>query len=249
MWELPEFARFLDRLAAMGWLILFDKRGTGLSDRVAGMPTLEHRADGIAAVMDAAGSSRAAVVAWGAGAAIAAMFAATHPERVLALVLGSLATMLFTDIVGSTQQVGQLGDRRWRYLLEEHHARIRRLLDLFRGTEVDTAGDGFFAILDGPARAIRCACAVRDAVRDIGLEVWAGLHTGEVERRGVAGADLAVHVSARVAALAQANEVLVTSTAQMLVLGSDQLRRPGRAPAQGRSGPVAAVRRGAHLMR
>jgi pimeloyl-ACP methyl ester carboxylesterase len=90
MWELPEFARFLDRLAAMGRLILFDKRGTGLSDRVAGMPTLEQRADDIAAVMDAAGSGRAALVAWGEGAAIAVMFAATHPEHVAALVLGSL---------------------------------------------------------------------------------------------------------------------------------------------------------------
>ena len=375
MWELPEFARFLDRLAAMGRLILFDKRGTGLSDRVAGMPALEQRADDIAAVMDAARSSRAAIVAWGEGAAIAAMFAATHPERVLALVLGSLpvkvgegaglvvpdpammrtfsaaveqgwgqaslvpllapsragdtrflswyrrwerlsstpsaaaatlrwaaefdlgpvlpaiqartlivhrvgnglfdlesvrgaaklipdarcaelpgcddlpyvgdadalldvvqefltgvqgtpdfdrslATVLFTNIVGSTRQAGQLGDRRWRYLLEEHHARIRRVLDRFRGTEVDTAGDGFFATFDGRARAIRCACAMRDAVRDIGIEIRAGLHTGEVERRGVAAAGLAVHVGARVAGLAQANEVLVTSTVQMLVLGS-----------------------------
>src|SRR6516164_3270376 len=90
MWELPEFAHFLERLAAMGRLILFDKRGTGLSDRVAGVPTLEQRADDIAAVMDAAGSARAAIVAWGEGAAIAAMFAAAHPERVAALVLGSL---------------------------------------------------------------------------------------------------------------------------------------------------------------
>ena len=90
MWELPEFTRFLERLAAMGRLILFDKRGTGLSDRVAGMPTLEQRADDIAAVMDAAGSARAAIAAWGEGAAIAAMFAAAHPERVAALVLGSV---------------------------------------------------------------------------------------------------------------------------------------------------------------
>ncbi len=375
MWELPEFARFLDRLAAMGRLIMFDKRGTGLSDRVAGMPTLEQRADDIVAVMDAAGSSRAAFVAWGEGAAIAVMFAATHPERVAALVLGSmpvkvsesggsvvpdpamiqafsaaveqgwgqaslvpvlapsraedtrflswyrrwermsstpsaaaatlrwaaefdlgpvlpaiqartlivhrvgnglvdavsvraavklipdarcaelpgrddlpyvgdadalldvvqefltgvqgppdldrsLATVLFTDIVGSTQKAGQLGDRRWRYLLDEHHARIRRLLERFRGTEIDTAGDGFFATFDGPARAIRCACAMQDAVHDIGLELRAGLHTGEVERRGAAATGLAVHLGARVAALAQANEVLVTSTVQMLVLGS-----------------------------
>ena len=375
MWELPEFARFLDRLATMGRLILFDKRGTGLSDRVAGVPTLEERAEDIAAVMDAAGSSRAAIAAWGEGAGIAAMFAATHPERVTALVLGSLplkmtnsglsvvpdpammgelsaavetgwgqarlvpllapsraddtrfvswyrrwerlsstpsaaaatlrwamqsdlgpvlpsiqartlivhragnalvdlesaraaarlipgarcvelpgddelpyigdsdalldvvqefltgargtadfdrslATVLFTDIVGSTQKAGQLGDRRWGYLLDEHHARTRRLLDRFRGIEVDTAGDGFFATFDGPARAVRCACAIRDAVRDIGIEIRAGLHTGEVERKGRSVAGLAVHVGARVGALAQASEVLVTSTVQMLVLGS-----------------------------
>jgi class 3 adenylate cyclase/alpha-beta hydrolase superfamily lysophospholipase len=375
MWELPEFARFLDRFAAIGRLIVFDKRGTGLSDRVTGMPTLEQRADDITAVMDAAGSARAAIVAFGEGAAIAAMFAATNPERVAALVLGSLAvkvtdgagpvvfdpavieafsgavengwghatlvpllapslaedsrflswyrrwerlsstpsaaaatlrwamefnlgpvlpsiqartlilhrkdtavydlesvraavklipdvrsvelpgvddlpyigdtdavmdviqefltgaqpaddfdrslaTVLFTDIVGSTQKAGQLGDRRWRYLLDEHHARIRRQLNRFRGTEVDTAGDGFFATFDGPARAIRCACAARDAVREIGVEIRAGLHTGEVERRGSAATGLAVHVGARVAALAQASEVLVTNTVEMLVLGS-----------------------------
>ncbi|HYB17614.1 MAG TPA: adenylate/guanylate cyclase domain-containing protein [Streptosporangiaceae bacterium] len=375
MWELPEFARFLDRFAAMGRLIVFDKRGTGLSDRVTGTPTLEQRADDIAAVMDAAGSRRAAIAAFGEGAAIGAMFAATYPERVAALVLGSLAvkvterrgqviadpeairalaaavetgwgqamlvpllapsraednrflawyrrwermsstpsaaaatlrwaaefdlrpvlpaiqartlivhrsdsalydlesvraavklipdarsvelpgvdaleyvgdtdatmdtiqefltgtqpaedldrslaTVLFTDIVGSTQKAGQLGDRRWRYLLDEHHARIRRMLDRFRGNEVDTAGDGFFATFDGPARAIRCACAARDAVREVGVEIRAGLHTGEVERRGTAATGLAVHVGARVAALAQASEVLVTNTVKTLVLGS-----------------------------
>ena len=375
MWELPEFARFLDRLAAMGRLLLFDKRGTGLSDRVAGVPTLEERADDIAAVMDAAGSGRAAIAAWGDGAGIAAMFAATHPERVVALVLGSLpvkvtdgrrpvvpdpaamqamsdavetgwgratfvpvvapsraddarflswyrrwerlsstpsaaaatlrwamesdlgpvlpaiqartlivhrsgsalfdlesvraaarlipdarcaelpgadalayvgdsdalldvvqefltgvhgtpdldrslATVLFTDIVGSTQKAGQFGDRRWGYLLDEHRSRIRRLLERFRGAEVDTAGDGFFATFDGPARAIRCACAMRDAVRELDIEIRAGLHTGEVERKGAAVTGLAVHVGARVAALAQVSEILVTGTVQMLVLGS-----------------------------
>ena len=99
----------------------------------------------------------------------------------------SLATVLFTDIVGSTQKAGQLGDRRWRDLLGEHHARIRRLLERFGGREIDTAGDGFFVTFDGPARAIRCACAIRDAVRDIGIEIRAGLHTGEVERRGRGG--------------------------------------------------------------
>jgi class 3 adenylate cyclase len=138
---------------------------------------------------------------------------AADPDR-------SLATVLFTDIVGSTRTADQLGDRRWAYLLDEHHARIRRLLDRFRGSEIDTAGDGFFATFDGPARAIRCACAIREAVRDIGIEIRAGLHTGEVEHRGRSVTGIGVHVGARVGALAQASEVLVTSTVQMLVLGS-----------------------------
>ena len=376
MWELAEYAAFLERLASMGRLIVLDKRGTGLSDRVAGTATLEDRAADVGAVLDAVGSSRAAIAAWGDGAAIAAMFAATRPARVEALVLGSLpfrlgagdrpavlpdpamlqvfvdevergwgegrlagviaptladderfcawfrrwerlsatpnaaaatlrwaaefdlgpilpaiqaptlvvhrrdaalvdldavhravamiprgrsvelpgtdalpfvgdadalldeieqfltgatasadvdrtlTTVLFTDIVDSTPRAEALGDRRWRYLLEDHNARVRRMVDRFRGVEVDTAGDGFFATFDGPARAVRCACAIRDAVREIGLEVRAGLHTGEVERRGTDISGLAVHIGARVSALAQASEVLVTSTVQMLVLGS-----------------------------
>jgi class 3 adenylate cyclase len=132
----------------------------------------------------------------------------------------SLATVMFTDIVGSTERASRLGDQRWRYLLEDHHAHVRRLLSRFRGIEVDTAGDGFFATFDGPARAIHCACAIRDTVAELGLQIRAGLHTGEVERNGPAVTGLAVHVGARVAALAAASEVLVTSTVQMLVLGS-----------------------------
>jgi class 3 adenylate cyclase len=376
MWELPELAAFLDRLGTFGRVIMFDKRGTGMSDRVPGVRAVEQHMEDIIAVMDAAGSSRAAVVGYGDGAFMAAMLAATHPERVSALILGglwlkaltgrrrpclaadadavkalsdrfeagwrqglvapvlapsyadaghfrswwrrmerysatpsgaaallrwavrvdpgpilpaiqaptlvleravpyhdqasnrvaaaqipgaryvglpdvnalpylgdadavldeieefltgaqspadfdrSLATVLFTDIVGSTEKAGDLGDRRWRYLLEDHHARVRRALDRFHGTEVDTAGDGFFVTFDGPARAIRCACTIRDAVREIGIQIRAGLHTGEVERKNTAATGLAVHVGARVAALAQASEVLVTSTVQMLVLGS-----------------------------
>jgi class 3 adenylate cyclase len=375
MWELPEFAAFLDRLARFRRVIMFDRRGTGMSDRVPGVPALEQQVDDIIAVMDAAGSARASVAGWADGAFMAAMFAATYPERVSALVLGglwlkalagrpgtlapdldvagrlsekiesgwrhgalaevlapsyahderfrswwrrwevysatpaaaagliqwaaafdpapilpaiqaptlvlehaavgydlesrrlaaaqipdgryvqlsggdmlpyladadtvadeieefltgargtagsdrSLATVMFTDIVGSTDRASRLGDRRWRYLLEGHHARVRRLLERFRGIEVDTAGDGFFATFDGPARAIHCACAIRDTVAGLGLEIRAGLHTGEVERNGPAVTGLAVHVGARVAALAAASEVLVTSTVQMLVLGS-----------------------------
>jgi class 3 adenylate cyclase len=375
MWELPELAGFLDRLASFRRVIMFDKRGTGLSDRVPGVPTLEQQVDDIIAVMDAAGSASASIAGWADGAFMAAMLAATYPERVCAVVFGglwlkalagrpdtlgpdpavakmlsekieagwrhgglaqvlapscadderfrswwrrlevysatpaaaaglirwaiafdpapilpaiqaptlvlerartyhdqessrlaagqiqhgkyvllpgedvlpyladaeavlgeieefltgtrgsagsdrSLATVLFTDIVGSTDTAGQLGDRRWRYLLDDHNARVRRCLERFRGVEVDTAGDGFFATFDGPARAIRCACAVRDSVRELGIEIRAGLHTGEVERDGRAVRGMAVHVGARVAALAHASEVLVTSTVQMLVLGS-----------------------------
>ena len=374
MWELPEFAAFLDRLASFRRVIVFDRRGTGMSDRVPGVPALEQQVDDIIAVMDAAGSARASVAGWADGAFMAAMFAATYPARVSALVLGglwlkalagpgtlapdldiaerlsekiesgwrhgalaevlapsyaqderfrswwwrwevysatpaaaagvlrwaaafdptpilpaiqaptlvmehaaagydlasrrlaaaqipgaryvqlsggdmlpyladadvvadeieefltgarstagsgrSLATVLFTDIVGSTDLASRLGDRRWRYLLEDHHAHVRRLLERFRGIEVDTVGDGFFATFDGPARAIHCACAIRDTVADLGLEIRAGLHTGEVERNGAAVTGLAVHVGARVAALAAASEVLVTSTVQVLVLGS-----------------------------
>jgi hypothetical protein len=155
---------------------------------------------------------------------------------------------LFTDIVGSTDRAHQLGDRRWRYLLEDHHAHVRRLLKRFRGVEIDTAGDGFFATFDGPARAIRCACAIRDAVADLGIEIRAGLHTGEVERRGGEVTGLAVHVGARVAALADASEVLVTGTVQMLVLGSGiGFADRGKPHAQGSSRPVAPVRGGARL--
>jgi class 3 adenylate cyclase len=132
----------------------------------------------------------------------------------------SLATVLFTDIVGSTEHAERLGDRRWSYLLQDHHAHVRRALGRFHGTEVDTAGDGFFATFDGPARAIRCACVIREWVRELGIAIRAGLHTGEVERSGLAVSGLAVHAGARVAALADASEVLVTSTVQMLVLGS-----------------------------
>jgi pimeloyl-ACP methyl ester carboxylesterase/class 3 adenylate cyclase len=373
MWELPELAGFLDSLARLGRLIIFDKRGTGLSDRISGMATLEERAADVLAVMDAAKSDEATLIGWADGAAIAAMFASTHPARVNALVLSNmtfssdqdsvvaspatmeaarlaveqgwgqalflpavaplhandpriqawwrrwerlsatpnaaakflewgaaidlrpvlpavqaptlflershgalidlgsvrraaemvpngryvevpgedllpffgdtdtflgeieefltgsrtlvdpdraLATVMFTDIVGSTERVGRSGDRQWRFALDSHHLEVRRCLGHFGGTEVDTAGDGFLATFDGPARAIRCACSIRDAVRRIGLEIRAGLHTGEVERRGLSVAGLAVHIGARVAALAEANEVLVTDTVKTLVIGS-----------------------------
>jgi len=132
----------------------------------------------------------------------------------------ALATVLFTDLVGSTSRAAELGDRRWRDLLEQHHAAVRRELTRFDGREVDTAGDGFFAAFDGPARAIRCAQAIIPAVRPLELEVRAGLHTGEVELADDKIAGIAVNIGARVAAHAGAGEVLVSSTVKDLVAGS-----------------------------
>ena len=131
-----------------------------------------------------------------------------------------LATVLFTDIVGSTDRAIELGDRAWRELLERHHALVRRELVRFRGREIDTAGDGFFAAFDGPARAIRCACAIVDGLRELGLEVRAGLHTGECEVADGKVAGIAVHTGARVAAHAGPGEVVVSSTVKDLVAGS-----------------------------
>jgi class 3 adenylate cyclase len=131
-----------------------------------------------------------------------------------------LATVLFTDIVGSTERAAALGDRRWHEVLEAHHARIRSLLGRFRGKEVDTAGDGFLTTFDGPIRAVRCAVAATQAVKDLGLEIRAGLHTGEVELSAEGVRGIAVHIGARVAALAGASEVLVSSTVKDLVAGS-----------------------------
>jgi class 3 adenylate cyclase len=131
-----------------------------------------------------------------------------------------LATVLFTDIVNSTQKAAGLGDGEWRALLEEHHATVRRLLARYRGAEVDTAGDGFFATFDGPARAIRCAEGIRDAVSRLGLEVRAGLHTGECETIDGKVGGLAVVIGARVGAKAGPSEVLVSQTVKDLVAGS-----------------------------
>ena len=375
-WEEPAFNRFLTRLASFSRLILFDKRGTGLSDRVADMPSLEVRMDDVRAVMDAVGSERAALFGYSEGGTMCALFAATYPARTSALIMAGafarrmsapdypwgvteeqmdafvdkiqrewggpvgvdmrapsmahdegfrqwwarwlrasaspaaavklvrmnmeidirhvlpairvptlilhsvnerfldvegsrymaaqipgaklvelpgadhapwledadmivseieefltgarpvsepdrvLATVLFTDIVGATEKAAGLGDRRWHDLLDSHHACVRRELARFRGREIDTAGDGFLATFDGPARAVRCACAISDAVRPLGVEIRAGLHTGECEVMGEKVGGIAVHIGARVAAHAHANEVLVSNTVKDLVAGS-----------------------------
>jgi pimeloyl-ACP methyl ester carboxylesterase/class 3 adenylate cyclase len=375
-WEEPRLVRLLTRLASFSRLILFDKRGTGLSDRVGDMPSLEVRMDDVRAVMDAVGSQRAALFGYSEGGAMCILFAATYPDRATALIMdgsfarrtsapdypwgpiaeqqlafieqmegdwgGSvgiedrspslahderyrhwwarwlrssaspaaaatlmrmnleidvrhvlpavrvptlilhsindrlidvgasrymaaripgaklvelhgvdhipwgcdsdlivdeieefltgarpgaepdrvLATVLFTDIVGATERASRVGDRSWHDLLDSHHALVRRELEHFRGREIDTAGDGFLATFDGPARAVRCACAISKAVRALGLEIRAGLHTGECELMGDKLGGIAVHTGARVAAEAQASEVLVSSTVKDLVAGS-----------------------------
>ena len=375
-WDLPQFRRYCEGLGEFTRLVLFDKRGMGMSDRVPGATTLEERMDDIRAIMDAVGSERAAVMGESEGAPLAMLFAAAHPERTTALILQGgevrertddewawgestedefeesmatlperwgkglgvdliapsvagqqwarawrgrvqtysntpasaeafmrmafeidvrdvaptinvptlivhavgdrvchvenarylahtipgatyveldtddhvpwfdpdetvaeirefltgtreaatpnrmLATVLFTDLVGSTSKAAALGDRRWRDLLEQHHATVRRELTRFDGREVDTAGDGFFATFDGPARAIRCAQAIIPAVRPLDLEVRAGLHTGEVELAAGKVAGIAVNIGARVAAQARSGEVLVSSTVKDLVAGS-----------------------------
>jgi class 3 adenylate cyclase len=151
----------------------------------------------------------------------------SEPETVL-------ATVLFTDIVGSTERLVELGDAGWRDLVERHHALVRQQLSRFRGEEVDTAGDGFFARFDGPIRAVRCAQAIGDALRALGLEVRAGVHTGECELAGGKITGLAVNIGARIAALAAPNEVLVSSTVRDLVAGSDlEFDDHGRATLKG----------------
>jgi len=377
-WEEPSIARFLERIASFSRLITFDKRGTGLSDRVgeSDLPTLEQRMEDLHAVLNAVGSRRAALIGISEGGPMCALFAATYPERTSALIMcGSyarwlrdddcpwaptreqheaafaayerswgtpigfktiapsasaderyrnwwarylrmgaspgagvalyrmnieidirgllssihvptlllhragdrlinvassrymaqripgaklvelpgddhllflgdveaalgeiqefltgirpaavydttLATVLFVDIAGSTEKAAALGDARWRDLLDAFLRSVHQELDRHRGSLIDTAGDGVFASFDGPARAIRCACAIRDRAAALGVAVRAGLHTGECQIAGGKLAGVAVHTGARVAALAQPGEVVVSSTVKDLVAGS-----------------------------
>ncbi len=160
------------------------------------------------------------------------------PERIL-------ATVMFSDIVDSTRRAAELGDRTWRQLLETLEGVVAGELDRFRGRAIKTMGDGFLATFDGPARAIRCALAIRQEMTEFGLDVRSGLHTGEIEVMGADVGGIAVHIGARVGAISGPGEVLVSGTVKDLVAGSGiALRGPGRARAQGRPGPLAAVRGG-----
>lgn len=133
----------------------------------------------------------------------------------------ALATVLFTDIVGSTTRAAELGDARWQALLSRHHELVRRLLRRYRGREIDTAGDGFFAVFDNPAQAVGCATTLRDKVRALGIEIRVGVHTGEVEQSGASIRGIAVHLGARIMSVAGPSEVLVSSTVRELTAGSD----------------------------
>jgi len=377
-WEAPMMRAYFERLASFARVINYDKRGVGMSDKSAGYSSPETRMDDLRAVMDAAGSERAAVIGWSEGVRLSLLLAATYPERVWALVAcggsagrirspeekerflqelaaeravrerdplaaafaevrdgspdatddelralarmfanglspgdeytygrmnlelnvrhvlpaiavptlvvqnaednwtpvergrelaelvpGStyvevpirghipaladidtfldpierflretwedaaeqepdrvLATVLFTDIVDSTVQMAQLGDSSWREVVEKHHALVRRELTRARGREVDTAGDGFFAAFDGPARAVRCARSIVEGVRELGIDVRSGLHTGECELVDGKIGGIAVHTGARVASYAGAGEVIVSQTVKDLVAGS-----------------------------
>jgi class 3 adenylate cyclase len=366
-WTEPLLARFLRRLSSFSRLIRFDKRGTGLSDPVAGIPTLEERMEDVHAVLDAVGSERAALFGYSEGGPMAALFAATYPDRTAALILygtfvsgatlgdrgagllqavdkrwgeGSiidffapsvahedvrrrftgtyerasaspgmaralveavrrtdvsaalsaiqaptlvlhrrdefipvegaretaaripgaqlvevdgrdhlpfigdsdalvdkveefltgarharepdrvLATVLFTDIVGSTERAAEMGDSRWRELLERHNALVCEEVERFDGRPVKSTGDGYLATFDGPAKAIRCACAISEEVRLLGIKVRAGIHTGECELMSGDVGGMAVHIGARVASLASPGDVVVSSTVRDLVVGS-----------------------------
>lgn len=380
-WDQPDCARWLERLGSFARVVMFDKRGTGMSDRVADLPGVDQRMDDVRAVMDAVGMDRAALLGISEGGSLASLFAASHPDRCAALVLygafarfsswlptpealdafiayighdwgsgnslglfapsrvddpafrawwgrferlgaspsaatalmrmnsridvsgflgairvptlvvhrtgdvtidveggralardipnarllelpgqdhlpftgdnvdeildateafltgsvGSspndrvLATVLFLDIVGATEIAANLGDRRWSDLLSAHLQGARSELARFRGREIDTAGDGLFAAFDAPARAIRCARALGESARRLGLATRIGVHTGECEVMGEKLGGIAVHIGARVAAAARADEILVTGTVCDLVAGSG-LRFEDRGP-------------------
>lgn len=264
-WEIPGFAHYLRRLSSFSRVISFDKHGIGLSDPIPldRLPPLEEWMDDVRAVLDAIGCHRAAVMGANEGSLMAALFAASYPERVTALVIANpmarpawapdhpwgfavgnvdvvideveefltgtrhhlagdrvLSTILFTDIVESTARAVELGDSRWRELLEAHEVIAEREVASFGGIVADFAGDGLLASFDGPARAVRCAFALRHDLRKLGLEMRAGLHTGEVERRGDRVAGTGVHIASRIISLAGPGEVLASRTVRDLVAGS-----------------------------
>lgn len=262
-WDEPRSARWLTAMARFARVTIFDKRGTGLSDRVAVLPTMEERIGDMRAVMDAAGIDLGAVraptlvihktddamVPVAGGRELASLIpnaklfempgrdhlpwfddCSVYLAEMRAFLTGdtgedvddrALAVLLFSDIVDSTRRAESLGDRAWRDLLDRHDHALRRQLERFQGREVKTLGDGFLATFDGPSRAIRAAQAMREAANQLGIDIRAGLHAGEVEvsERDVRG--IAVHITARISALAATNQIVVSRTVKDLVAGSE----------------------------
>ena len=270
-WEHPDLARWLLRLGAFARVIMFDKRGTGLSDPVSVVPSLDLRMDDVRAVMDAAGSERAALLGVSEGGSLAALFAATYHQRCSQLVLyGAFAR--FPNAAEALKRFCSYADQAWGSglslsawassrqndrTLQQWWGRFERLgaspaaamavtrmatetdvgdivssirvptlvihskeLARYRGSEVKSLGDGFLATFDGPARAVRCACAIVEAVRPLEIQIRCGLHTGEIEMAGRDVEGIAVHIASRVSALAGAGEILVSRTVKDLVAGS-----------------------------
>ena len=235
--EIPGYTAYLERLTRFARVITFDKRGNGLSDRPERVGTLEERMDDMRAVMDAVGSTRAAVVGWSEGGPMAILFAATYPERVSHLVLSGTFACYVGDAMHGEVAVPELFDTfvetivgQWgqgafcklvaRGTLDRFQGAVRREIARHRGLEVNTRGDDFLIRFDGPARAIRCARSITEAARPLDIQVRSGIHTGEVELRGADVAGLTVHIGARVASLAEPGEVLATTTVRDLVVGS-----------------------------
>jgi class 3 adenylate cyclase len=221
LWEWPACVRFFERLARRCRLVVYDKQGTGLSD-----PEEQAEVEHTATLLPLARVVELPPDHWSPYVA--------DPEPLVGAIEGfldgveeaegsldrALATVLFTDIVDSTAREAELGDRAWRIIVERHHRAVRAMLARYRGTEVDTAGDGFFATFDGPARAVRCAQACLEAVRSLGIEIRAGVHTGEVEMIDGKAGGIAVNIGARVGAKALPSQVLVSQTVKDLVAGS-----------------------------
>jgi class 3 adenylate cyclase len=205
MWDEPSLVRFLDRLrqGLRGAALISDD-----AQHMRGAKVVELPGEDFLSFIGDSGPMLDAIEEFLTGQP-----PAHHSDRVL-------ATVLFTDIVGSTEFMAQIGDRRWKELLADHNVLAEAEVERFRGRMVKSTGDGALAMFDGPGRAIRCACAIREAVRSLGVDVRAGLHSGEIELRGDDIAGMAIHIGARVSALAGAGEVFVSSTVKDLVAGS-----------------------------
>jgi pimeloyl-ACP methyl ester carboxylesterase len=234
-WGNPLFARFLKRRASFARVVFVDRRGMGLSDRLSATdaPPLETLMEDLRVVIDSAEFKRPVLFGGSDAGCICALFAATHPDLTSALIVygpearGTASsdypwawTAEEWEVYLAGMDAGWGTDEYTGRMVERHHTVVRAMLGRYRGVEQDVAGDGFFATFDGPARGVKCARAIMDVVRSLELEVRAGVHTGEVGMTGEKASGIAVNVAARIAALAEPSEILVSQTVKDLVAGS-----------------------------